>query len=144
MYKKIYLITALVFLSAGVAPAHSITDAITWTAEAGPVYGDDIGIDISTSGTIVFFNGSIDYTSWKSDTKHDILRGYVGVGAGPEIQLQLGFGEGGPSVRVKTTITGSPVEYPTQWFMRGFTLTAFCEADKDKVTGGLQLGIAIL
>ena len=154
---KIKLAILVLGMSAAVASADSFMPYVGWLAEVGPSFGNTDGIIVSTSAEVLLFNASLVYQRFDSETDDDALRGYLGLGFGPLVQLQLGLGEDGPSGRLKTTLSvnrlldggswkyGYPYfdNYGRKWFSRGLTLSAYFEVDEDDVTGGVQLGVLI-
>ena len=134
--------------------------------EAGVAFSEDQEITVlSLSGVLTIFNGAIDYVDPWSDNadRGSAFRGYLGLGFGPTIQLQAGYGTDDVlSGKLKTTWRFRELRKrkpgfgyaggdswlgfssPDGWLTRGGTVTAFSEyREDDELSLGVQLGIMI-
>jgi hypothetical protein len=153
-------------LVASVALGGGEEKAMGIALEAGIAGSQDTGSSVlSLSGVLIFLNGSIDYVDpWSSDAdRESAFRGYLGLGIGPLIQLQAGYGTDDVlSGRLKTTWTfrelkkGNPgfgyaggdswlgFSSPDGWLTRGGTVTVFAEyREDDELSAGIQFGMMI-
>ncbi len=169
MKQTVFQLIGLVILTQ-VGLAHSLESGMGLMCEGGFAHSDDRdGTIVSMSGVALYLNGSIDYLHWNSVTvdDQDALRGYLGIGGGPMLQIQVGYGTDEVlSGRLKTTWSiqqlvrpsaGFRSGYPTSgsrswlgfdspdgWLTRGLTVTAFAEfLERGEWLGGVQIGLLI-
>jgi hypothetical protein len=112
------------------------------------------GIDLE--GTLLIYNVSVE-SYYKNTSENPLFttRMYLGVGMGPLIQLQGGFGVGEPSLRLRSNINllgvftddfslERLVQYREKEYQRWAPLVTFyCDKSKDDFRIGILLGFLL-
>ena len=130
------------------------THYVAATIEHGARVSRETRAVTSASFVLLLVNGSLEYRRKIASFDNHQIHAHAGVGLGPALQIQVGYGNAGFSGRIKSTL--SPLK-KRDWGCSMYKFTSsdrrkgarravasvFIEADKHGVAGGVLLGMAL-